>query len=64
MNYGHVNIDIYVMQCGCIYRQKDVEEEKVFVAAAMMGNMDTPPDDNHTWRKYGQKEILGFKFPR
>ncbi|KAJ4905117.1 WRKY transcription factor 55 [Raphanus sativus] len=45
-------------------RQKDVEEEKVFVAAARMGNMDTPPDDNHTWRKYGQKEILGFKFPR
>lgn len=52
------------MQCECIYRKKDEEEETVFVAAARMGNMDTPPDDNHTWRKYGQKEILGSKFPR
>ncbi|KAF3581230.1 hypothetical protein DY000_02032492 [Brassica cretica] len=45
-------------------RKKNEEEETVFVAAARMGNMDTPPDDNHTWRKYGQKDILGSKFPR
>ncbi|CAH8322895.1 unnamed protein product [Eruca vesicaria subsp. sativa] len=45
-------------------RKKDGEIETVLVAAARMGNMDTPPDDNYTWRKYGQKEILGSKFPR
>ncbi|KAL0725542.1 hypothetical protein Bca4012_040141 [Brassica carinata] len=45
-------------------RKKDEEEETVFVAAARIGNMNSPPDDNHTWRKYGQKEILGSKFPR
>nr|QIN97395.1 WRKY58 transcription factor [Isatis tinctoria] len=46
-------------------RKKDGDEETVLVAAAArMGNMDTPPDDNYAWRKYGQKEILGSRFPR
>ncbi|VVB05876.1 unnamed protein product [Arabis nemorensis] len=34
------------------------------MAAARMGNMEIQPDDNYTWRKYGQKEILGSRFPR
>ncbi|XP_010516245.1 PREDICTED: WRKY transcription factor 55-like [Camelina sativa] len=38
------------------------EEETVLVAA--VGRMEIPPDDNYTWRKYGQKEILGSTFPR
>ncbi|XP_057818124.1 probable WRKY transcription factor 48 [Cryptomeria japonica] len=25
---------------------------------------DMPPDDGHTWRKYGQKDILGAQYPR
>jgi len=25
---------------------------------------DHPDDDGHSWRKYGQKEILGAKHPR
>lgn len=25
---------------------------------------DMPPDDGHSWRKYGQKDILGAKHPR
>ncbi|CAN6162273.1 unnamed protein product [Urochloa humidicola] len=25
---------------------------------------DIPADDGHSWRKYGQKEILGAKYPR
>ncbi|KAH9308742.1 hypothetical protein KI387_036653, partial [Taxus chinensis] len=25
---------------------------------------DIPPDDGHTWRKYGQKDILGAQHPR
>ena len=25
---------------------------------------DHPADDGHSWRKYGQKEILGAKHPR
>ncbi|KFK36945.1 hypothetical protein AALP_AA4G192500 [Arabis alpina] len=47
-------------------RRKDEGEEKtVFLVAALRtGNTDLPPDDNHTWRKYGQKEILGSRFPR
>ncbi|KAM0939441.1 putative transcription factor WRKY family [Dioscorea sansibarensis] len=28
------------------------------------GAMDAPLDDGHSWRKYGQKEILGAKYPR
>lgn len=34
------------------------------VPAPQMGNLDLPPDDGYTWRKYGQKEILGSKYPR
>jgi hypothetical protein len=25
---------------------------------------DHPADDGHSWRKYGQKDILGAKHPR
>ncbi|CAN8284757.1 unnamed protein product [Cochlearia groenlandica] len=45
-------------------RKNQDEEETVLVAALRTGNTDMPPDDNHTWRKYGQKEILGSTFPR
>ncbi|VVB02966.1 unnamed protein product [Arabis nemorensis] len=46
-------------------RKDDGEEKTVFLVAALRtGNTDLPPDDNHTWRKYGQKEILGSRFPR
>ncbi|KAL1219486.1 WRKY transcription factor 55 [Cardamine amara subsp. amara] len=45
-------------------RRKGEEERTVLVAALRTGNTDMPPDDNHTWRKYGQKEILGSRFPR
>lgn len=26
--------------------------------------MEGPPEDGHSWRKYGQKDILGAKYPR
>ncbi|MBA0665674.1 hypothetical protein Goklo_002159 [Gossypium klotzschianum] len=45
-------------------RKDDEEKCKTRVAAPQMGNTDLPPDDNYTWRKYGQKEILGSKYPR
>ncbi|XP_013640097.2 WRKY transcription factor 55-like isoform X2 [Brassica napus] len=45
-------------------RKKDGAVETVLVVAARMGNMGTPPDDNYVWRKYGQKEILGSRYPR
>ncbi|KAH6762887.1 hypothetical protein C2S52_020320 [Perilla frutescens var. hirtella] len=46
-------------------RRKD-EGSKVVttVPAPQMGNLDLPPEDGYTWRKYGQKEILGTKYPR
>ncbi|GLT79750.1 hypothetical protein SLA2020_512270 [Shorea laevis] len=28
------------------------------------GSMEGPPEDEHCWRKYGQKNIVGAKFPR
>uniref|UniRef100_A0A7N0UFB5 WRKY domain-containing protein n=1 Tax=Kalanchoe fedtschenkoi TaxID=63787 RepID=A0A7N0UFB5_KALFE len=36
----------------------------VRVAAPRIGNTEIPPEDGFTWRKYGQKEILGSRFPR
>ncbi|XVF24312.1 hypothetical protein REPUB_Repub13aG0116900 [Reevesia pubescens] len=46
-------------------RRKDDEEKCTRrVAAPQIGNTDLPPDDNYTWRKYGQKEILGSTYPR
>ncbi|CAI9771405.1 unnamed protein product [Fraxinus pennsylvanica] len=46
-------------------RRKD-EADKIVrrVPAPQMGNLDLPPEDGFTWRKYGQKEILGCKHPR
>ncbi|KAG8381006.1 hypothetical protein BUALT_Bualt06G0075900 [Buddleja alternifolia] len=42
-------------------RKRKDEGEKIVkrVAAPRMGNLDLPPEDGYTWRKYGQKEILG-----
>lgn len=28
------------------------------------GVIEGTPDDGYSWRKYGQKDILGAKFPR
>ncbi|EOA24593.1 hypothetical protein CARUB_v10017859mg [Capsella rubella] len=44
-------------------RKKDIGGEETVLMAAM-GRIEIPPDDNYTWRKYGQKEILGSRFPR
>ncbi|XP_043725858.1 WRKY transcription factor 55 [Telopea speciosissima] len=46
-------------------KRKDGEEKHTIKAAApRTGNTEIPPDDGFTWRKYGQKEILGSRFPR
>ncbi|KAI3470971.1 hypothetical protein Pfo_027634 [Paulownia fortunei] len=47
-------------------RKRNDQGDKIVkrVAAPQMGNPDVPPDDGYTWRKYGQKEILGTKYPR
>lgn len=26
--------------------------------------LEGPPEDGYSWRKYGQKDILGAKYPR
>ncbi|KAF8009793.1 hypothetical protein BT93_J0708 [Corymbia citriodora subsp. variegata] len=45
-------------------RNSDAEKMTIRVPAPRMGNTEIPPEDGYTWRKYGQKEILGSKFPR
>ncbi|KAK4277714.1 hypothetical protein QN277_015668 [Acacia crassicarpa] len=40
---------------GC-YKRRRTEQTRTIVSSSA--------DDNHAWRKYGQKEILNFKFPR
>ncbi|XP_039070822.1 WRKY transcription factor 55-like isoform X2 [Hibiscus syriacus] len=45
--------------------RKDGEEKRTMrEPAPQIGNTDVPPEDNYTWRKYGQKEILGSRYPR
>lgn len=39
---------------------KWTEQVKVCSRTALEGSLD----DGYSWRKYGQKEILGAKFPR
>ncbi|XP_071707796.1 WRKY transcription factor 55-like [Rutidosis leptorrhynchoides] len=46
-------------------RRKYEEDRRTFrIAAPRMGNTEIPQEDGFTWRKYGQKEILGSRFPR
>ncbi|KAH7667472.1 WRKY domain-containing protein [Dioscorea alata] len=46
-------------------KRKDGEGmHTVRVPAPLSGNTEIPPDDGFTWRKYGQKDILGSRFPR
>ncbi|KAF5453754.1 hypothetical protein F2P56_028629 [Juglans regia] len=45
-------------------RKDDGERRTVKMAAPRIGNTEIPPEDGYTWRKYGQKEILGSRFPR
>lgn len=34
------------------------------VKVGSTGGVEGPLDDGHSWRKYGQKDILGAKHPR
>ncbi|XP_059627884.1 WRKY transcription factor 55-like [Cornus florida] len=45
-------------------RNDEVDRWTEMVSAPQVGNIEIPPDDHYTWRKYGQKEILGSRFPR
>ncbi|KAG0496742.1 hypothetical protein HPP92_001433 [Vanilla planifolia] len=45
-------------------RRESGETRTVQIPALHAGNMELPPDDGYTWRKYGQKDILGSRFPR
>ncbi|KAM0023650.1 putative transcription factor WRKY family [Helianthus debilis subsp. tardiflorus] len=45
-------------------RNYEVVRRRFRVPAPRMGNTEVPPEDGYSWRKYGQKEILGSKFPR
>ncbi|WVZ54672.1 hypothetical protein U9M48_005437 [Paspalum notatum var. saurae] len=45
-------------------RRESGESTTILVPVQRTGNMDRPPDDGYTWRKYGQEDILGSKYPR
>ncbi|KAE8809487.1 WRKY transcription factor 55 [Hordeum vulgare] len=45
-------------------RRESGQKELVLVTAQGTGNTELPPDDGYTWRKYGQKDILGSRYPR
>ncbi|KAF3776577.1 hypothetical protein EJ110_NYTH47908 [Nymphaea thermarum] len=45
-------------------RRGSYEKRTIRVPAPPIGNVDSMPDDGYTWRKYGQKDILGSTFPR
>ncbi|XP_022890900.1 WRKY transcription factor 55-like [Olea europaea var. sylvestris] len=49
----------------CKRRRKDDGHKirVIRVAAPQMGNLDLPPEDGYTWKKYGQKEILRSRYP-
>ncbi|KAK8956574.1 WRKY transcription factor 55 [Platanthera zijinensis] len=45
-------------------RREKGETRIVRIPALHSENLDRPPDDGYTWRKYGQKVIIGSKYPR
>ncbi|KAJ8764123.1 hypothetical protein K2173_005029 [Erythroxylum novogranatense] len=45
-------------------RNNNEEKRTLRVPAPTGGNTEIPPEDGFTWRKYGQKDIYGSKFPR
>ncbi|KAI5435408.1 WRKY transcription factor 55 isoform X2 [Lathyrus oleraceus] len=45
-------------------RKNDLEKRIEMFPAPQIGNTEMPPEDGFIWRKYGQKEILGRKYPR
>lgn len=45
-------------------RRRDIGGTIIRMPALRTGNSEIPPDDGYTWRKYGQKDILGSRFPR
>lgn len=54
-------VNFYVLD---VYRKDSSGMKTIRVPAVRIGNMENPPDDGYTWRKYGQKDILGSIFPR
>ncbi|KAA8533964.1 hypothetical protein F0562_031481 [Nyssa sinensis] len=45
-------------------RRDDPTKRTVRLPAPQTGNTENPPEDGYAWRKYGQKEILGSRYPR
>ncbi|XP_027344985.1 disease resistance protein RPS2-like [Abrus precatorius] len=45
-------------------KRKNNDEERKILVCAPVGSTEIPPEDGFPWRKYGQKQILGYKFPR
>ncbi|KAL4368353.1 hypothetical protein GQ457_05G023370 [Hibiscus cannabinus] len=62
--YVYNTIDFVVNHLQCSSRKGGEEKFTIRGPAPQMGNTDVPPEDNYTWRKYGQKEILGSRYPR
>ena len=48
--------------CMCCRKMDPKWTEQIRVSAG--SSLEGPPHDGHSWRKYGQKDILGAKYPR
>ncbi|KAL8141589.1 hypothetical protein V2J09_014621 [Rumex salicifolius] len=56
------NINQQAKQCSLKRKSESTWTKQVKLNSE--NGLDGPPDDGHSWRKYGQKEILGAKHPR
>lgn len=57
---------MFVFVSTITFRQESWERMTVMVPAQRAGNKDQslPPDNGYMWRKYGQKNVLGSRYPR
>lgn len=58
LRIGQLNLVLDV----CCRKSQPTWTEQVKVSAET--GFEGPTDDGYSWRKYGQKDILGAKYPR
>lgn len=61
-SYSWISDRILMKTCLCCRKMQPKWSEQVRVSSGT--SLEGPPDDGNSWRKYGQKDILGAKYPR